>query len=667
MGHRVLIGLTADARPEARLRALKALAAEGDVVAWLDFAPVRSADVMVHAGDRVEWIAAKSYAAEAHRRVREEYPSFLHDFARRRGLLNLWSWKDHLGVWWMTPISEMSSFRTPLIDILYQLAVIDQVLAERKPERITLLTDDPLLVPAVRQVAQRHGARLEGVIELARRLTVRRRLGQWPSLRRAWFCNRWVLLWVILRLTRVGRFESAVGDPSGRRWALLCTLFPSMWEPGADPDSLSNRSFGDWPKRLEDEGHLAVYGAMTMASPGRILLQSLRLRRLLATNRIVLLESLLPFRTLLACCLGSGWIRAYRRWRRQHPAPTASCNGNEIGPLLLREIDRDLQSPEVAFNLCVAEGVYRLVKRLGSVASVTYPFEYQPLEKAFSAGVRLAGSRAPVVGFQTGLTGKNHLGYRFPSEQVRQNGRQADPTIACLPDVIVVNGSTTLEALRERVGSDRLVLSGPVRLGYLRSLVEEKQQRIASLRERHSLSDAAFPAVIATSIVHDEALAMLELAFRAGKGLEEIVFLVKDHPLYPIPEAVRDVATRHGFGRYRYCTGRPADLLLLSKVALTGCTSVGVEAIALGCMPIVYADSCRYDLGPLRDVEDAAFFFEDLESLRWALRECMSGGEEFQRRRARWPEALKALLDLSGGDPSSRLLASLKGRGALAG
>lgn len=665
MGRHVLIGLTSEMQPEARLRALDMLAAHGEPVAWLEFAPAPSADLLERVGSRVDRIAPKPYAEEAHRRVRERYPAFLHDFAREHGLLNLWSWRAQLGVWWLMPISEMSSFRTPLIHIVYQLEVIDQVLADLEPQGITLLTDDPLIVEVVRGVAERHGASLEQVIHLRRRLSLRRRLGQWGGLRRCWFAFRRILLWITLRFTGVGRLAGIAGNPAEGAWALFCTLFPSMWEPGSVRGSLSNRSFGDWPSRLAMEGYQPVYGAMTMAPAGRIVWQALRLRPLLAANRVVLLDTLLSFRTLLACCLGIGWIRAYRRWKRGNPSPTASYNGNDLGPLLLREIEHDLQSPEISFNLCVAEGIFHLVKRLGAPGCITYPFEYQPLEKAFTAGIRLAGSRAPIVGFQTGLTGKNHLGYWFPADQVSQNGGPGDPSLAPLPDVIAVNGRSTLEILRRRLEPDRLVLSGPVRLAHLRGLGNEKPRHVAALRKRYAIPDTCLPVVIATSIIRDETLVILDLAFRAGKRFEEIFFLVKDHPLDPLRRAVRDLARRHGLARYRYFTRHTADLLLLSRVAITGCTSVGVEAIALGCMPIVYADSCRYDLNALRDVEEAAFFFQDEESFQRALAQCLTGGEEFQRRQARWPGALEALLDFSDGDPGSTLLKFLNGQGAL--
>jgi len=614
-------------------------------------------------GNRVEWISPQPYAAEARRRVRENYPSLLYTFAKAHGLLTLWSWKGSLSVWWLMQISEMSSLRTPLINFLYQFEVIDQVLRERKPKRIVLLTDDPLVVPVLRQIAQRHDARVEEVLRCRRRLTLRQRLSQCAGFRRSWFLWQQVLRWMVLRLTGVGRIEE-IRDSSGRPWALHCTLFPSMWEPEADSDSLRNRSFGDWPKLLEAQGYRSVYGAVTMAPASRILLQSTRLHRLLAANRIVLLESLISFRTLLACCVGNGWIRAYRRWRRSHQRVSASFNGTEVGSLLLREVEHDLYSPEIPFGLCVAEGTYQLARRLGSIGCITYPFEYQPLEKAFTAGIRQAGSQAPVIGFQTGLTGRNHLGYWFPMEQVCQNGHPGRPDLAPLPEVISVNGGATLEVLRERLAPDRLVLTGPVRLARLRGLVEQRRQQSVLLRERYGISDKHVPVAIATSIDPEESLLLLNLAFQAGKWFEDVLFLVKDHPLCPLRRAVRVEAMRHG-ARYRQFTGDTADLLLLSRVAITGNTSVGVEALALGCMPIVYDGSWHYDLTPLRDAEEAAFFFHDAESLRLALSEGLTGGEESQRRQARWQEALDALLSFSNGDPAATLLTFLNGRGVL--
>ncbi len=673
IGEEILfIGLTEQAQSKrSRLRTLQALQRDGCTVQWLEFSSLEAGDgIPQEIGDRARWISPTPYAQEARRRIRQEYPPFLDRFVRENGLWDLWTWRGQIGVWWLMPISEMSPMRTPLIHLLYRLQIIDQVLAEHRPKRVTLLTDDLAVVPAIRQLAQRYNARLDGVIRAKRRRTLRQSLSQFPWLRRWWFGLQQCLRWVVLRLTGIGKVvardvaptgpeQGAPGSaggvpPPARSWALFCTLFPSMWE-FRQPGQWHNRSFGEWPKFLEDHGYPPVFAATTMTHAGKILFLSRQMRRQMTKSRIILLESQLTFLELLRFCFGNSCRRSYQSWRRGRKR-TAHFRGIEVGPLLMREIEHDIQSPEIPFNLCAAEAIRRLAARLGNIGCMTIPFEYQPTERAFTAGLKSAQPSVPVIGLQTGLTGQNHLGYRFPRGQIRQNGGDRNPRLAPLPDLIAVNGKTTLNILQERLAPKRVVLTGPVRLGHPRHLARQGHQFEDGLKQWDiDLPKGCLPVLIATTFLRTDSVAILRLAFEAGKAFPKTFFLIKDHPLCPVRREAATIAARQGFHRYGMVESWSSNLWSASRATITGTTSVGIEAIAFGSMPIVYDTARHYDQSPMWDIEEGVFFFQDAESLRWALSKCIQEEGGVLERKNRWPDLLERLYYSSEVNPCSTL------------
>src|SRR5437879_2038118 len=107
--------------------------------------------------DEAETLDASPFVPVAERRIREGLPRLLHDFATVTGLLDLYHWRGRVSIFWFLPISEMSRFRTPLVDQLYQLALIDAALESSRFTAIVLLTSDEEFAGCVRRVAERRG------------------------------------------------------------------------------------------------------------------------------------------------------------------------------------------------------------------------------------------------------------------------------------------------------------------------------------------------------------------------------------------------------------------------------------------------------------------------------------------------------------------------------
>ncbi len=638
------------------------------VMAWLDLSSgvfTKMFDDALPHGVRV--VDPERWVGGVRERMQQQVPEWLSRVADECGLTRLYIWKRWMSIWWLMPISAMSPFRTPLFHDLHQLLLIDRMLADERPERVHLVSDDPVLLGAVQQVVRQRGIALGHVVRLGRRYSWRRAavLQGWP--RRFYYLVKRLPLLALMRVLRLG--QAAVGDSSPRhRQVWLFTMFPALWEPAPQGDQRRDRVFGEWPEELSRHGYEVVYPGILTLGWRELIRHAGRLREQLRHNRILLLESVLGIREHARICLNREWIRQYAVWRRDHQRLSVRFDGIELGSLLLRELDRDIWSNEIPFDLCVAEAVSRLVARGGRPACAMSAFEYQPIERAFTIGLRMADETIPVVGIQTSMCGASHLGFRFAQAQAwRFDTEGPQPLAAALPDYVAALGVVTHRLLRDRLSPARVVLTGPTRaMASGQRIPEERRASLERFCRSHGLPEGVPLVTLATPTMQAESLEMLELTLHAMRRQRDAFLLVKFHSLCPLGQALDRLARRYGVQRYRALTVNILDLLRVSAAAIVGTSSVGVDAIAAGCMPIVYRVPQEYDFSPIGDIEGSVFTFRRVGQLERALWACLKQDEAFEARRARWPEAVERMLYRNDGGGAARLYAFLEGRGVLA-
>jgi len=613
-----------------------------------------------------ERIDPAPFVARAEGRIRDELPRLIHEFAASTGLLDLYHWRNQVSAFWFLPLSEMSRFRTPLVDELYQLALIDAVLESSRFAVVTLLSADKEFALAARQAAERHGVAFR-----ARRLRSPRRGRREGKLtwlpdslryRVTWWGHgvKRVLAWWALR---VARFPALPSEPAGRQRVLAFTLFPSLWERYGTSGQWRNRSLGDLPESLAGRGCDVIYVAAVTWSLKQLLFQRRRLARALTSHRVIPIDRAVSLWELLRSVTDGRWLRAYRRWRGNHRSARALFGGIDVAPLLRRVLDRDAWSAEVRQDLCVAQATARVAATIDNLRLALLAVEGQPIERAFIAGVREGAKGLPVLGVQTAMSGENHLGYRFLPDQVAPVGGSSSPRLAPAPDYVAAYGTTTRDMLQAMLGGDRVVLTGAIRYPHLGQRLPAAP---AVLRRALDLAPEGPLILVATSIDPEESLHILELVGEVSARTTHVTFLFKFHYLCDMTRALRAVGRRRGLHNYRIFDGQLPELLQVSRAVVMGTTSVGIEAIALSCMPIVYTTTGHYDLGPLRDVREAVFFFSDATGLQRALEEVLTTGQEYERRSANWAAALKKMVYRADGNATQRLCDYLAERRVLA-
>jgi len=322
-------------------------------------------------------------------------------------------------------------------------------------------------------------------------------------------------------------------------------------------------------------------------------------------------------------------------------------------------MDRSALSGEVLFNEAIIAGFRRLLQAQGLPKVVFHPFEYQPMERAVAAGVRASGA-IPVVGLQTGLFTSNQLGLALAADELRRSSTESSRAPA--PDVLAAYGELPYAIYVNRLGRERVCLSGAVR--YPRLGMAESFDA-ATFQNEHALpADAKF-IFVATPAAQDEALPMLAAAFAVAAETPNAFLLLKFHYHLLLHREVSQLAAEYRNPRYRIFDGDLYKLMRLAPVLIVGGSSISIEALALGTMPVVYVPPGEMSFNPILEVPQAVFLWHTAQELKCALRSCLSKDSAYEARRKMWPQAVAAQLFKLDGLANERLFEFLRERHVL--
>ncbi len=634
----------------------RAARAEGRVVHVLSLGDARKPE-QAEIQNEAHWINLQEYAAVANVKTRDLYPQFLHQFAKSSGLLDITLFNNKVSLYWFMPISEMGVMRNPLIDHLYALLLLDLVMTDGKYAVLTLVTDDPLFEEPVRQIAKRCDAHCNPVRRISSHQTkYQTRL----QLAIKWWKDmfRDIAFWFLVRIFKIGSFHDSFAKSS----VIGLTIFPTLWEAD-NSGQLNNRALGDWPNQLKKRGNSPLY----VASPSLGFFKFLRdlrgWRSRTSVSAIIFVHSLISFRELLSSYTRAGWGSQLARWFQALNKKPIPFNNLDVSGLVQREFLQELWHPNVAKCFLIFRATMNLIPRLDHVTCAMHAFEFQPIEKAFQLGIKLSAPNIPVLGLQTSLLGASHMGYRFLPEQIKLSPQPEAP-FAPLPDHVAAYGTVPFELLKKTLLDGRVMLSGPIRYPYLRiDSREERAEAETEWKRRLGLDSQTALVLLALPSLKDEALTILKWALNIGKKIPNIFFLVRFHYWVVLTDILEASAREIGFNRYHIASAGLHELLLASSIIVTGTSSVGVEAMVSGCMPVIYKTTGRYSLGPIPEIADGAFLYTNENELYRAVQDCLEQDQEYLGRKLQWSTALDRLCYQLDGHASSRFYDWLESRG----
>lgn len=614
------------------------------------------------------------FADGAYERIRERYPSFAYDFARTTGLLDLPGWSEMVAAYWLIPFSERSALRTHMIEDLYHLLLLDAAIQKHRPAELHVMTDDERLGWVIARMAATHGvsvssaavpgslasAASEDPISLAQvwhrilRLTrgiLRVVRGRWRLLRTQWKARR------LLRGQAVEVMDDRAGED---RLVAFYTRYPVLWERFAG--GLRERNFGTFPDYLARNGFKVVYPAVLSANWEETQPNFKAIRSEARDLGVVFLEPLLSVWEFFRVYMNVSHAFRYLLWRWRNAREPVCFDGIDVRELLLRELDPEfLYGTELLTN-CGRAYAFRRFCRMYSPRVIFHPFEYQPMERALWAGVRAAGTNTTIVGTQGGMFTSNWLGFFYAPGEVAVAGAIPKKRQSPLPDYVVAYGSLSHAVLARQYDPDRVLLPGAIRYPDIQANSGDTQPS-----DRSSLPDLpdGTRILVACSASREETSLLLRAAADLARARPDVFLLLKFHFHNPMHADWESLARALGLSRYRICDTDLADLLKESRAVLLGSSSVVVEAIALGCMPVVFQPPDRYSYSPALDMPEAVFLCSDLFMVARSLEECMERTGGYWERRRTWPEALEKMAFRLDGCQDERLLAQLRERSVL--
>lgn len=586
-------------------------------------------------------------------KIREIYPRFLHHAVKNSGLLDVTVLENKISLYWLMPISEMSVLRTPLIDKIYALFVLREVLQKKRYQKILLVTDDELLEAPAREICQNLHI---NIIEIKR---IKRHTRPYYQNKISLFITWWkaclisFFYWLTLKLFNIAKEKSNVSEILG------LTIFPTLWAKN-NAGNLENLAFGDFPYELNKNKKRLTYLAIPTMKPSGMIKEVKYWQRIAHENHIVFSHALISLPELLAICFRVGWGKRLAGKIKNLDSLDLRIDFVDLKKLLIREFQHEQWNPDLLQPFIVAYAS----RKIKNISSAICAFEFQPIEKAFAAGLKTTNPSVKLIGLQTSLLGKSHLGYYFLPEQINQTS-QLLPPFAPLPDYVAAYGETTYHLLTKKLGNERVQLTGPIRYPYLkidsqtdRELAKEK------IKNRFKINRDLVLALLALPSLKDEALMIMDWAFAIARQYPQIYFLVRFHYWAILNNELHNASQLHSFTNYQVVKGDLHELLLASDFMVTGTSSVGIEAIASGCMPISYKPTRRYDFGRIQDVEEGAFLYTNQAELQKAINECVRQSDIFTQKKAQWKTNLQKLCAPLDGKSSVRFYAWLLQRGA---
>jgi hypothetical protein len=133
--------------------------------------------------------------------------------------------------------------------------------------------------------------------------------------------------------------------------------------------------------------------------------------------------------------------------------------------------------------------------------------------------------------------------------------------------------------------------------------------------------------------------------------------LFKSHPVYKYDEEViRLIWEIYPAMKYSFLPDgiNINDYLILSDALLLTGTTVGVEAICLGTMPILFENNATFSLNPLLEIKNSYLSVCDSPTMEQAIRDVLSNDGRLAEIRRNWPSAIKKIFYDIENDPNKK-------------
>lgn len=518
---------------------------------------------------------------------------------------------ERLSGWWLGLISEKNPAKTDAFLRIAQVEAVRKILAEGEFNECVIGVRDKPTREAIIHVCQKfcisHRA-----IGLASHFDSQvwikgllRNLGSLGDIIGA------VIVW-IQYCWRGWLARRVMGPLSGRstseRSILFVTYFPALDMELAKHGIFRNKYGVELQSLLRSQDRQVTWLLMCVKNLyGADYGTSVRLARQLVDHgeRMFILEEFLkPGDAARGLFL---WLRQARQARRLYKAIDSSVLFSglisaECEPLVKYLWTTSLLGTESIRGILFYLSFQRFFRDFQLFDDCLYYCEMQAWEKALIAAKNSENPKIRAIGFQHASTPRHFWPYFFDATETEM---RKTPDALPLPDVLAANGHLT-HAMLAQSQYPELQEVEAVRYLYLQKLMKLNQR---AERMRQVL-------LIAGSIDRTESLALLEMVIAAFPRGREFEIRFKGHPSMPFEPLFDEVGIDVTTAGYNLCKGDIVNCLEGASAVLISASTVGMEALALGCEVIVPVFPDSIQMNPVADFPDRCRIISTPEDLR---------------------------------------------------
>ncbi|MFH1857918.1 MAG: hypothetical protein ABH845_03325, partial [Candidatus Omnitrophota bacterium] len=560
-------------------------------------------------------------------------------------------------LWWYLGITEKSIWLDKLIHHLYALVRFQHVFEKEMYDEVCLWVRDVALSKVIADFTRGRGVKcLRGENRLKRR---------WPGKGTASFvfsylllvCCEFVKLFLKLLTLRVTRIREE-NIPADRAIGFF-SVYPLWWkEPFSE--KATDLIFQTIPEKIEREK--PIWHVLWLMPGHTLLWRKKGFEAFTRKHRVFILDSLLGFSDILSIFDPFIFVRFFKAFSTAYHA-SYEIGGTNISPLARGDLFRAFTSP-VFFQCLLLDRCLQRVA-FGNLDALFFRIEFQPIERALLYNTY---GKMKTIGFQHSALGRNFLNYVFDEGELDAHWqKRGEQESMPLPDYILTSGAIGIEYMR-RAGypAERLAVGGSVRFSPLYEYREKMSSR-QELRKKYGIPPGRTVVFVATAPLLQETLCMLADLFDAVKPAPERFHLVvKCHPgANAVPgyiSKVKEVIAAHGKTVSLDFYNEPVafyDYITLSDAVLLTGGTVALEAMLLGCVPIIYINDAQFSHNPMTEYAGAVIFVDGSDAMAAALK-TITDRDAVEKLKMKWNKPLYDMFHDTGENPDRQFLSVLK-------
>lgn len=592
--------------------------------------------------NRYRFIHIKTHAKKANEQVNAFVPEFIYalpkqPFFKGKSLFDLLQ-RPGYNLWWLTKFSEKGPLSCRFIGRLYYLCLLSQVLTATHYDQLVLcLHDQPLT-----ETIQQHCAMHFPALSVSNRSKAIRKKSMFKALLKipAQLGNELLKAFFLRKASQV----DSASRPSD---VTFFTFFPYFWKPTASGKQ-EELFFRGLPEALCGSHRVSFLawfsGGLKSAFQflGQKVDPSIRFNLLQASA-----TASIALRMLSETAIYLFKMLRYRFTFRARIR--AKMQDIDISPLVRAECDDSLYQFEPL--KCVF--MYHLIQAHLSAhptRMLMYRAEFQPFERAL---LYAAQNRCRTFGFQHQVIARNHLQYQFAENEIALAFSSRSHTTIPFPAHCITTGDYAYETFQPHSQlPNRYLQCGPLR--YARLLTES-----APTQKRLPVDELL---LVASPVTENDAINFAHFLGKACARLNpKLRIEFKSHPVVKFDALIQRILDAYRI--QQRVTFLPDDIPFYEKIKsavailMTG-TTLGVEALYLGTLPIIFDAGVNYSVNPLLEITRSCATVHDADELVRLLEKLLQP-EALLPYQSFWEADLKWAFSAHLNHPTQRLMDAL--------